>query len=305
LKVLLASSSEVSIDVLNFLQTQKGVQLKCVVTNPDKATGRGQSVTQNQVAQWCEENEVEVKKVESNGEFLEIVKNFGIELVITVAYGHILKDPLLSAPKHGCINLHYSLLPRYRGAAPVQWAILDGEDKTGVTVFKLDSGMDTGPIYLKEELEIQSHERTDQLIKRLNLVGVGLISKTLNLIEEGVQPEPQPSDGATLAPKFRKEDGAIDWSQEANQIYNKFRAISENPGVYTNYLGSKIKLNEIRTLESKTLPIGNFGLMNGELLVGTKDLDILINRLTPEGRKQMSGKDFINGLTTKENLNFA
>jgi methionyl-tRNA formyltransferase len=305
LKVLLASSSEVSIDVLNFLQTQKGVELKCVVTNPDKATGRGQSLAQNRVAQWCEENEVVVKKIGSNGEFLEIVKNFGIELIITVAYGHILKESLLSAPKYGCINLHYSLLPKYRGAAPVQWAILNGENKTGVTVFKLDSGMDTGPVYLKEELEIQSHEKTDQLIKRLNLLGVELISKTLNLIEKGVQPEPQPSDGASSAPKFRKEDGAIDWSQEAIRIYNKFRAISENPGVYTNYLGSKIRLNEIRIFDSKTLPEGNFRLINGELLVGTKDSDILINRLTPEGRKQMSGKDFINGLTTKENLNFA
>ncbi|NBU93829.1 MAG: methionyl-tRNA formyltransferase, partial [Actinobacteria bacterium] len=147
MKVLLASSSEVSIDVLNFLQSKKGVELKCVVTNPDKATGRGQSISQNRVAQWCEENQVEVKKVKDNGEFFEIVKNFGIELVITVAYGHILNESLLTAPKYGCINLHYSLLPKYRGAAPVQWAILNGEDKTGVTVFKLDSGMDTGPIY--------------------------------------------------------------------------------------------------------------------------------------------------------------
>ena len=136
-------------------------------------------------------------------------------------------------------------------------------------------------------------------------MGVELISQTLNLIEKGAQPEPQPSCGASSAPKFRKEDGVIDWSQEAIRIYNKFRAISENPGVYTNYLGSKIKLNEIKILDSKTLPEGNFRLINGELLVGTKDLDILINRLTPEGRKQMSGKDFINGLATKENLNFA
>jgi methionyl-tRNA formyltransferase len=165
--------------------------------------------------------------------------------------------------------------------------------------------LDTGPIYLKEELKIQSHEKTDQLIKRLNLLGVKLISKTLILIENGAQPEQQPQDGASSAPKFRKEDGEIDWSQEARRIYNKFRAISENPGVYTNYLGSKIKLNEIRVIDSKTLPEGRFQLINGDLLVGTKDLDILINRLTPEGRKQMSGKDFINGLNTKENLNFA
>ncbi|NBU93926.1 MAG: hypothetical protein EBS18_05230 [Actinobacteria bacterium] len=131
------------------------------------------------------------------------------------------------------------------------------------------------------------------------------LQEVIHLIEKGVQPKPQPSGGASLAPKFRKEDGAIDWSQEAIRIYNKFRAISENPGVYTNYLGSRLKLNELRVLDSKTLPEGYFDLINGELLVGTKDLDILINRLTPEGRKQMSGKDFINGLATKENLNFA
>jgi methionyl-tRNA formyltransferase len=153
LKVLLASSSEVSIDVINFLKSQSGIELKCVVTNPDKAAGRGQYLTQNRVAQWCQENEVVVKKVESSEEFLEIVKNFGIELVVTVAYGHILKESLLSAPKYGCINLHYSLLPKYRGAAPVQWAILNGEDKTGVTVFKLDSGTGYGTYLLKRGIK--------------------------------------------------------------------------------------------------------------------------------------------------------
>ena len=305
MKVLLASSSEVSIDVLNYLVSNSDVDLKCVVTNPDKATGRGQVLAQNSVAKWCEENKVIVKKVANNSDFIEIVNSFEIDLVITVAYGHILKDDLIDLPKHGCINLHYSLLPKYRGAAPVQWAILNGEELTGVTVFKLDSGMDTGPIYQKEELEILPNEVTDELIKRLNMVGVELIGKTLRQIEEGSLPTPQPTSGSSLAPKFKKEDGAVNWKLPALEIFNRFRAIGDNPGIFTHFDNRKIKMNQIKILETDILPAGEFQLINGKLVVGTNTFDLEIESLTPEGRKMMSGKDFINGLSNKEKLNFA
>ena len=305
MKVLLASSSEVSIEILNHLLLENKVELKCVVTNPDKATGRGQSLIQNKVADWCDDKKIIVKKVENNSQFLEIVRNFEIDLIITVAYGHILKDELLHLPKHGCINLHYSLLPKYRGAAPVQWAILNGEQTTGVTVFQLDSGMDTGPIYLQQELEIGPDEVTNNLIGRLNRVGVNLIDQTLDLIATGARPVPQPMEGASTAPKFKKEDGALNWKHSAIDIYNRYRAIGENPGVYATFDENIVKINRLRVLSSDSLPAGAFQLINGELTVGTNTFDIAIENLTPAGRKMMTGNDFINGLTRKDRFNFA
>ena len=302
---MLASSSEVSIEVLNYLFSEKKVELKCVVTNPDKATGRGREFIQNKVANWCDDKKVNVKKVENNSQFIEIVNDFDIDLIITVAYGHILKDELIHLPKYGCINLHYSLLPKYRGAAPVQWAIINGDQTTGVTVFQLDSGMDTGPIYLQQELEIRPNEVTNDLIGRLNLVGVDLIGQTLELIASGAKPVPQPTEGASIAPKFKKEDGALNWNLSAIDIYNRYRAIGENPGVYTHFLDNKVKINHMRILNTDSLTAGAFQLINGELTVGTNTLDIAIENLTPAGRKMMSGNDFINGLTSKESLNFA
>lgn len=305
MKVLLASSSEVSIEVLNYLLSEKKVELKCVVTNPDKATGRGQEFIQNKVANWCDDKKVIVKKIENNSQFIEVVKDFKIDLIITVAYGHILKDELLHLPQYGCINLHYSLLPKYRGAAPVQWAILNGEQTTGVTVFQLDSGMDTGSIYLQQELEIRPNEMTNDLIGRLNLVGVDLIGQSLDLIASGAKPVPQPMEGASTAPKFKKEDGALNWKLSAIDIYNRYRAIGENPGVYTYFGDNKVKINNMSILNTDLLTAGAFKLINGELTVGTNTFDILIENLTPAGRKMMTGNDFINGLATKDSLNFA
>ena len=302
---MLASSSEVSIEVLNYLLSEKKVELKCVVTNPDKATGRGQEFIQNKVANWCDDKKVIVKKIENNSQFIEVVKDFKIDLIITVAYGHILKDELLHLPQYGCINLHYSLLPKYRGAAPVQWAILNGEQTTGVTVFQLDSGMDTGSIYLQQELEIRPNEMTNDLIGRLNLVGVDLIGQSLDLIASGAKPVPQPMEGASTAPKFKKEDGALNWKLSAIDIYNRYRAIGENPGVYTYFGDNKVKINNMSILNTDLLTAGAFKLINGKLTVGTNTFDILIENLTPAGRKMMTGNDFINGLATKDSLNFA
>ena len=302
---MLASSSEVSIEVLNYLLSEEKNELKCVVTNPDKATGRGQALIQNKVANWCDDNKVIVKKVENNSQFIEVVRDFDIDLIITVAYGHILKDELLDLPKYGCINLHYSLLPKYRGAAPVQWAILNGEQTTGVTVFQLDSGMDTGPIYLQQELEIRPDEVTNDLIGRLNNVGLDLIGQSLDLIASGAKPVLQSSKGASTAPKFKKEDGALNWKLSAIDIYNRYRAIGENPGVYTYFHDDKVKINRMSILNTNSLTAGAFQKINDELTVGTNTFDISIENLTPAGRKMMTGTDFINGLTKKDGLNFA
>jgi len=303
-KLAVASSSEVSLPVLNFLANNK-YELELVITNPDKATGRGRVITPNAVSAWCAENKIPVSKPSNEQELLAIFNQNNIDLLITVAYGHILKAELLSKPRFGAINLHYSLLPKYRGAAPVQHAILNGDKKTGVTVFKLDAGMDSGPIYVQQEIEIKSSETTPQLIARLNIIGVNLIEKTLKMISEGVQPESQPEANITFAPKFSKSDGEVNWQSTSEKIFNQYRALGSNPGVYTTHNEIKIKISSMKEESTEILAPGVFSVVDESLLVGTKTNDLRIDYLIPEGRKVMSGKDFFNGLQEKAQRSFA
>jgi methionyl-tRNA formyltransferase len=302
LKVTLASSSEVSIPVLNFLLNSPEVELISVITNPDKATGRGQEVTSNRVAKWSQDLQVSVEKPKDGAELLAYIKKINPDLLITVAYGHILKEEILNHPKFGVINLHYSLLPAYRGAAPVQWAILNGEKLTGVSVFKLDAGMDTGPIYLQKEQVIAPDDSTVDLITKLNDLGVKSIGETLRMIKDGISPTAQSNLGSSYAPKFSKSDGAVNWSKSTAEIYNLFRALADNPGIYTTYSGIKIRLNRMSIVdfEAKSLKPGQFFHEAGNLIVGTGNGSVQISSLTPEGRKVMSGTDFYNGLQDKK-----
>jgi len=304
-KIALASSSEVSLPLLEFLTKSEEFDLQLVITNPDKATGRGQLSAENQVAAWCREKNLIVAKPFGSAELLNVIDDHQIDLLITVAYGHILKDEVISRPRYGAINLHYSLLPKYRGAAPVQRAILNGEELTGVTVFKLDAGMDSGPIYLQKELKIDSDEKTSDLLNRLNLIGIDLVNQTLKLIIQGVEPVPQSNADISFAPKFAKQDGAINWHRSADDIYNQYRAIGENPGVFTNFSNIKLKISKITRSSFKSLSPGEFSVVDQSLIVGTASFDLLIDKVIPEGRKEMTGKDFFNGLKEKGNLSFA
>jgi methionyl-tRNA formyltransferase len=306
LKVTLASSSEVSIPILNYLFRSSANELVSVITNPDKATGRGQGISANKVANWCEEFKVEVDKPGNNAELLQSLERRNPELLITVAYGHILKNEVLNKPKFGCINLHYSLLPAYRGAAPVQWAILNGDVITGVTVFKLDAGMDTGPIYTQKELAIAPTESTMELLSKLNLLGVEMIDETLEMIADSKLPIAQSNLGISQAPKFVKSDGKINWNTGSNVIYNQFRALAHNPGVFTLYKDQKLRINTMVATDSSPGPLspGEFVVLKDELVVGTGDGYLRISSLTPEGRKVMNGKDFFNGLADKKVVHF-
>lgn len=305
MKIAVASSSEVSLPVLDFLVNNKNYELQLVITNPDKATGRGRLVVPNTVSSWCAEKKIAVVKPVDNQELVAIFDREKVDLLITVAYGHILKEEILSKPRFGAINLHYSLLPKYRGAAPVQHAILNGDQISGVTVFKLDQGMDSGPIYIQKELEIEQAETTQHLIGRLNMIGVDLVGQTLQMISKGIAPVPQSELNITFAPKFSKADGEINWQNSAEDIFNQYRALGNNPGVFTSHSGVKIKISEMSKLSSKTLAPGAFSVVSESLAVGTNSTDLMINSLTPEGRKVMTGKDFFNGLQEKVQKSFA
>ena len=303
MKVVVASSSPVAIPLISALNASSTHQLLGLLTNPDKATGRGMHVVANELATWAESLGLNVQKPENNDEVKKVIENIKPEIVITIAYGRIIPLELLELPKSGWINVHFSLLPRWRGAAPVQWAILTGDKQTGITVFKLDKGMDTGPVYLEQVTPINDNENSDELLKRLSQIGSDLAIKSLELISDGVIPKPQASNGITLAPKISKNDGKIDWQQSSNQVVNRFRALSSNPGVWSLLGELRIKIDALvaSSFVDQIKPADI--VINGErLFVGVLDGVIEILILTPAGRSQMSAAEFIRGLPSKEGL---
>ena len=303
MKVVVASSSPVAIPLISALNASSTHQLIGLLTNPDKATGRGMHVVANELATWAESLGLNVQKPENNDELKKVIENIKPEIVITIAYGRIIPLDLLELPKSGWINVHFSLLPRWRGAAPVQWAILNGDKQTGITVFKLDKGMDTGPVYLEQVTPINDNENSDELLKRLSQIGSDLAIKSLELISDGVIPKPQASIGITLAPKISKNDGKIDWTQSSDQVVNRFRALSSNPGVWSLLGELRVKIDALvaSSLVDQIKPADI--VINGErLFVGVLDGVIEILILTPAGRSQMSAAEFIRGLPSKQGL---
>ena len=303
MKVVVASSSPVAIPLISALNASSTHQLIGLLTNPDKATGRGMHVVANELATWAESLGLNVQKPENNDELKKVIENIKPEIVITIAYGRIIPLDLLELPKSGWINVHFSLLPRWRGAAPVQWAILTGDKQTGITVFKLDKGMDTGPVYLEQVTPINDNENSVELLKRLSQIGSDLAIKSLELISDGVIPKPQASNGITLAPKISKNDGKIDWQQSSNQVVNRFRALSSNPGVWSLLGELRIKIDALvaSSFVDQVKPADI--VINGErLFVGVLDGVIEILILTPAGRSQMSAAEFIRGLPSKQGL---
>ena len=303
MKVVIASSSPVAIPLISVLNASNTHQLLGLLTNPDKATGRGMHVVANELATWTESLGINIQKPENNDELKKIIDSIKPEVVITIAYGRIIPHELLEIPKYGWINVHFSLLPRWRGAAPVQWAILNGDKQTGITVFKLDKGMDTGPVYLEQATPINDDENSDGLLKRLSQIGSDLAIKSLELISEGVTPKPQASIGITLAPKISKNHGKIDWTQSSDQVVSKFRALSSNPGVWSLLGELRIKIDALvaSSLVDQIKPADI--VINGErLFVGVLDGVIEILILTPAGRSKMSAAEFIRGLPSREGL---
>jgi len=296
LKVCVASSSLVAQSAIESLKKTANIDLVCIISNPDKPAGRGQALTENLLAQWANQVGMTVKKPINDAEVSRILIEDKIDLLITIAYGHILSGSVLEIPTYGCINLHFSLLPKYRGAAPVQWALLNGDNETGVSVFKLEIGMDTGPIFAQKAVPISDQDTTTSLLSKLIPVGVELIDDAIFMLENNQPPKIQDTTLASMAPKIKKDDGRINWQMPASSIYNQYRALGENPGLFTELAGSRIRINQIAQEEGERFPIGSINLAGNRLLIGTGDSSLEVISLTPEGRKSMRGIDFYNGL---------
>jgi len=301
--VLIASSSFVSKPLISLLSSSNEHELLGLITNPDKATGRGMNIVPNELASWGMSNGINVFKPIGRDNLKDLIKTLNPEIVITIAYGQIIPEDLLNLPKYGWINVHFSSLPRWRGAAPVQWAILSSDTESGVTVFKLDKGMDTGPVYLTKTVSIEPDETTELLLTRLSNIGADLAIQSLAVIQGGTEPVAQLNSGVTLAPKINKNDGKINWHVNANEIFNRYRALSGNPGIWTLIGALRLKIDslEISNRVEKISP-AEVLISDEHLLVGANNGVIEIKTITPAGRSQMSAAEFIRGLPNRSGL---
>ena len=256
MRILFMGTPDFALESLKALYEAK-YDIIGVVTNIDKPKGRGMKMVASPVKEYAIEKNLQVYqpvKVRNNPEFLEEVKKLNPDLICVVAYGKILPQELLDIPKYGCVNVHGSLLPKYRGAAPIQWAVLNGDKKTGVTTMFMNAGMDTGDMILKEEVEIGEDETTGELWDRLKTIGANLLIKTVKEIENGTTTRTKQPEEGTMAPMLSKEMAKIDWKNKtANDIKNLVRGLNPIMGAYTFLDGKKIKFWKVQTLTENEL----------------------------------------------------
>lgn len=289
-----------------------GYNIIGVVTNPDKPKGRGMKMISSPVKEFALEKDIPVYqplKVRNNTEFIEKMKALNPDVICVVAYGKILPKEILDIPRFGCINVHGSLLPKYRGAAPIQWAVINGEKQTGITTMYMDIGMDTGDMILKETVDIGEDETTGELWKRLSSLGGKLLVDTLKLIEEGKAPKERQGDDFTLAPMLNKEMAEINWNEKtATEIKNLVRGLNPIMGAYTYLNDKKLKLWKVNILtfedfsnqyniDIENIELGNILVANDKqgLFLKAKDAVLEVIELQAEGSKRMEAKDYLRG----------
>ncbi len=256
MRILFMGTPDFAVESLKCLYEAK-YNIIGVVTNQDKPKGRGMKMVASPVKEYALEKSLKIyqpEKVRKNEEFIKEIKNLNPDLIIVVAYGKILPKEILEIPKYGCINVHASLLPKYRGAAPIQWAVINGEKTTGVTTMYMDIGMDTGDMILTKETKIGEDETTGELWDRLSKIGGELLIETVKQIEQGTAPRNKQGDDFCLAPMLNKEMAKINWEEKtASQIHNLVRGLNPIMGAYTFFNGKKLKFWKVKVKTEKEL----------------------------------------------------
>jgi methionyl-tRNA formyltransferase len=281
-----------------------GHEVVAVWTQPDKPAGRGNKVTFTPVKEFALSHGLEVFQPAriKNEEAKQLFASHHADVAVVVAYGRILPDEFLRAPRRGCINVHFSLLPLYRGAAPANWAIVNGERETGVTTMFIEPTLDTGPILLQSKTEIGETETAPELMQRLAEIGAGLLSETLARLDN-LTPRPQHDRDATFAPILTKEDGLIDWSYSADEIERRVRGFQPWPNAYTSFNSKGLTIWRAQPVSSPNpdAPVGEVIVARGEDLLVNSGAGTALRLLEvqPEARKRLAARDFINGLRVK------
>ena len=292
MRLAVAATPEVALPTLHWLQTGEH-DLVRVISQPDKPSGRGQGLHASPVSQWAIANSIDLVRPTNVKEIDAAIAD--VDLLITIGYGRILPSATISIPKFGCINLHFSLLPKYRGAAPVQRAIEAGETQSGVTVFALDPGMDTGPIYTSIETPIEPAMRSFELLDKLSHVGVDALKQALAEIEKGTTPTPQTGE-SSLAAKITRDEAQLNWSSPAHSLFNKIRAFYPQPQAWTVFRGQPLKISLARVSDIvPELQPGELRIVGSDCVIGTLDKAIVLESVTPAGKKEMSALDWSRG----------
>lgn len=278
-----------------------GEEVEAVVTQKDRRRDRGHALLPPPVKEAAVRLGIKVLQPSTMKDeaFLRELAAIGPEFIIVVAYGKILPRAVLDMPRRYAINLHASLLPRYRGASPVAWAIINGETETGVTTMVMSEGLDEGDILLQDRTSIDEDETAETLLRKLSGLGASLLVKTLRGLREGsLEPRPQMGE-PSYAPPMRKEDGRVHWSKTAREIYNFVRGMHPWPGAYCHIGDERVKLLEVKPVEGAARP-GEIRTAGDSLLVGTGDGLLSIARLQPEGRKAMTAGAYLRGRSIRE-----
>lgn len=291
MRIGVAATPDVAIPTLNWL-LQSDHEIALIITQPDRPSGRGQVLQQTLVADWAQGHQIPVIKPESSQKLLGTIDD--LDLVLTIGYGVLLPESILSLPKHGFLNLHFSLLPAYRGAAPAQRALQNGELVTGVTVFQLDKGMDTGPIFAQQSINIDPSWRSFELLQHLSHLGPDVVQKSFDMIQNGESSKNQ--EGlATNAPKISKSEAKIDFTQDSVKIANAIRAFTYEPGAWTLWKGESFKICATKVSNGPSGKPGQISVIDKSVFVSTGSGSLELLRVIPSGKKEMDAIDWARG----------
>jgi methionyl-tRNA formyltransferase len=312
IRIVFCGTPEFAVSSLRLLSSHPEISMEAVITQPDRPRGRGQQVTSSPIKDAALEAglhvyQPETIKSDSSQEFL---KRIAPDAVVIIAYGQIIPARLLAIPRLGWINVHGSLLPRYRGAAPIHWAIANGETRTGVSTMQIDAGMDTGPVLLQREIEIGPDETSPELYARMSEAGAALVMESLMRFNRGeIAPTPQDSEKATYAPILKKENGRIDWSLAAQQIYNRMRGFTSWPGAFTTFRGQTCHVwghPEKEAMAGDRIGVGQIvAATNVMYVVCGEGTSLRLDFVQLEGRKRISTQEFANGARLTPDERFA
>jgi methionyl-tRNA formyltransferase len=305
MRFIFAGTTEFGIPTLEKLLAN-GHELLFVITQPDKPTGRKQELTAPPIKLWAQKNNVRVLQPEKIADSFDEIALPKPDLLLVAAYGQIVPKEILDIPKSGSANIHGSILPQYRGASPIQNAILNGDPSTGITLIRMDEKMDHGPIIATKSAEIKPEETFLDVYKNLSLAAAELTADILpKYIRGEIQAKEQNHDKATFTKLLTKSDARIDWTNRAQVIINQIRALNPEPGTWTTLDGKNVKIIEAKLLQEAKieLPGKLYSTLNG-LAVKTTDQSLLLIKVQPEGKNTMTGRDFQNGLKSLEGKHF-
>ncbi|MEV4466600.1 methionyl-tRNA formyltransferase [Micromonospora echinofusca] len=299
MRVIFAGTPAVAVPALAAVAASRH-ELLAVVTRPDAPAGRGRGLARSPVGAWADEHGIEVLTPARprEPEFQDRLRELAPDCVPVVAYGALVPPAALEIPRHGWINLHFSLLPAWRGAAPVQHAVLHGDELTGASVFQLEEGLDTGPVYGTLTDEIRPADTSGDLLERLAHSGAGLLVAVLDAIDDGTaRAEPQPADGVTLAPKLTVEDARVRWSDPAFAVDRRVRACTPAPGPWTTFRGERVKLGPVTPVpDGPELKPGELLVEKSRVLAGTATTPVRLGEVRAAGKRAMPATDWARGV---------